>query len=313
MLNGRGGVRPETVEKVLAAARGLDYPRRLPEAHHGILRIELILVRPETTFFARLSSSFACIAATLDRTVAVHRTFLDENDPAAIARRIAEPGMRRAGLILAVPDHPLIQAALKTIEAQKIPVIQIVTRIENTQADYVGIDNYAAGRMAGLLLSLMQHRSGKVAAICHSGIYQVHRDRVRGFSDYLAEHSRGDLTFMQVLFGHDEGYRSGDLLREALELWPDLAGLYNAGGANSSLCSVLQHHPRGREVFFVGHELTDRSAVALRDGAMDVILDQAPEAQARRAMDLMLSRLGLVQTKIENPPIRFVTFTAENV
>ena len=31
VLNGRGGVRPATVEKVAAAARALDYPRRLPE------------------------------------------------------------------------------------------------------------------------------------------------------------------------------------------------------------------------------------------------------------------------------------------
>ena len=47
VLNGRGGVRPATVEKVIAAARALDYPRRLPEVHRGLLRIEAVLVRPE--------------------------------------------------------------------------------------------------------------------------------------------------------------------------------------------------------------------------------------------------------------------------
>ena len=41
VLNGRGGVRPETTERVLAAARALDYPRRLPEVHRGLLRIEV--------------------------------------------------------------------------------------------------------------------------------------------------------------------------------------------------------------------------------------------------------------------------------
>ena len=49
-------------------------------------------------------------------------------------------------------------------------------------------------------------------------------------------------------------------------------------------------HPRGRQVFFVGHELTERSVAALRDGVMSVVLDQAPEAQARRAIDLMLKQ-----------------------
>ena len=69
VLNGRGGVRPATAAKVIAAARALDYPRRLPEVHRGLLRIEVILVRPETTFFRRLSRAFERINATLDPSV----------------------------------------------------------------------------------------------------------------------------------------------------------------------------------------------------------------------------------------------------
>jgi LacI family transcriptional regulator len=90
-------------------------------------------------------------------------------------------------------------------------------------------------------------------------------------------------------------------------------GLYNAGGANAALNDVLRRHPLGREIFFVGHELTERSTRALREGTMDVVLDQAPEAQARRAMDLVLAMLNLHDLSVENPPIRFVTFTAENL
>ncbi|CAN7383948.1 LacI family DNA-binding transcriptional regulator [Mesorhizobium sp. LjRoot246] len=313
VLNGRGGVRPATVEKVVAAARSLDYPRRLPEAHRGVIRIEVILVRPDATFFARLARAFERIAATLDRTIAVHRTFLDETDPAAIARRILDPEMRRAALILAVPDHPLVGAALRQLEAQNIPTVQIVTQISATSGSYVGIDNYAAGRMAGLLMSRMQRRAGKVVALCHSQIYRVHRDRVRGFFDYLMEAGGADFESVAALFGHDEGDRNAGQLVEALTRWPDLVGLYNAGGANAALNDVLRRHPLGRGIFFVGHELTERSTRALREGIMDVVLDQAPEAQARRAMDLVLAILNLHDLPVDNPPIRFVTFTAENL
>ena len=110
VLNGRGGVRPATAAKVVAAARKLDYPKRLPEVHRGILRIEVILVRPETTFFRRLSRAFERINATLDPSVRIHRTFMDEADPGAIAARIASTEPRKAGLILAVPDHPTIRS-----------------------------------------------------------------------------------------------------------------------------------------------------------------------------------------------------------
>ena len=76
---------------------------------------------------------------------------------------------------------------------------------------------------------------------------------------------------------------------------------------------MLRRHPRGGQVFFVGHELTENSAAALRDGVMSVVLDQAPEAQARRAIDLMLKKIGLLDMELDTAPIRFITLTAENV
>ena len=46
---------------------------------------------------------------------------------------------------------------------------------------------------------------------------------------------------------------------------------------------------------------------------MAVVLDQAPEAQARRAIDLMLKKIGLLDVEVDTAPIRFITLTAENV
>lgn len=309
VLNGRGGVRPATVEKVIAAARAVDYPRRMPEVHRGLLRIEVILVRPETTFYRRLARAFERISATLDPVVRVHRTFAEEADPAAIAALIAAPGRRRAGLILAVPDHPEIRAAVSAVPAD-LPLVHVVTRAHDTLGEMIGIDNYAAGRTAAMYLARMQRAAGAVLAIGHP-IYQVHRERLRGFSDYLA--AAGSPDFRWIGFGQDEARRCGDLLHRALEAWPDLVGLYNVGAGNATVADVLRRHPRGRGVFFVGHELSEATAAALRDGTMQVVLDQAPEAQARRAIDLMLSRLGLLEMAVDRSPIRFVTVTAESV
>lgn len=309
VMNGRGGVRPELAEKVVLAARSLNYPRTLPETHRGLMRIEVLMVRPETTFYRRLSRAFERIAATLDPLVVVHRGFCEEMNPAMIAGRILSAGMRRAGLILAVPDNPQIRAAVEEVAAQGLPVVHVVTRASETGA-FVGIDNYAAGRTAALFLSRMG-RPGPVMALCHP-IYRVHRDRIRGFSDYVRDHA-GAARLDWLGFGQDEDQRSADLLLSALNRMPDLAGLYNAGGANAALLEVLRRHPRGPALFFVGHELTDYTAQALRDGLMDVVLDQAPEAQARRALDLMLRRIGLTRIQPDAAPIRFVTITAESL
>ncbi|OAP36718.1 LacI family transcriptional regulator [Sinorhizobium glycinis] len=311
VLNGRGGVRPELVEKVLLAARALNYPRKLPEAHRGLLRIEVLMVRPETTFYQRLSKAFERIAATLDPLVVVHRSFAEEMKPEEIARRIVSTDVARAGLILAVPTSPVISAAVEKVDAQGLPVVHVVTRASERVGEFVGIDNHAVGRTAALFISRMARRTGPVVAICHP-VYQVHRDRIRGFSDYFRENPGGS-SFEWLGFGRDEGRVSADRLWSALEMYPDLAGLYNAGGANSALIDVLCRHPRGRDVFFVGHELTENTRAALRDGTMDVVLDQAPEAQARRALDLILYRTGLTDIEPDQAPIRFITITKEGL
>ena len=78
VINARGGVRPETVNRVIKAAKKLGYDHRLPDAHRGAIRIEVMLVRPETSFYSRLNAAFERIAASLDKTILVHRTFVRE-------------------------------------------------------------------------------------------------------------------------------------------------------------------------------------------------------------------------------------------
>ncbi len=173
VLNGRGGVRPATAERVLAAARRLDYPRRLPERHRGLIRIDVFLVRPETSFFRRLSGAFERIAANLDPAIRLHRTFVDETNAGAIADRIANPEVRRAALILAVPDHPLVRAAVATAIEVGTPVIHVVTRAAEAFGDCVTIDNQAAGRTAASLLGRFvgrDRRRGQQAQIIEAGL-----------------------------------------------------------------------------------------------------------------------------------------------
>ncbi|PDT43159.1 LacI family transcriptional regulator [Sinorhizobium sp. FG01] len=311
VVNGRGGVRPETVERVFLAVRKLDYRHRLPEAHRGLIRIEVILVRPETSFYSRMNQAFERIAALLDKSITVHRTFARENDPVEFAHHIANPGFRRSALIVVAPDHPNVVKSLKTAARYGTPVVQIMTR-PAPELPYVGIDNYAAGRTAAYYTSrMLAGRSGSFVALCHSGAYENHKERIRGFSAYLANHP-GDHLFGQVMFDCDDDLNSMELLHGALRDDPEIIGLYTAGGDNRSVAAVLKEHA-SRRIFWVGHELSDQSRGALREGVMSIVLDQAPEIQARRAIDLTLRSLGLIDLEVSLEPVRFLTITPENV
>ena len=313
VLNARGNVRPETAERVVLAARTLGYDRRLPERYHGIIRVEVIMVRPDTPFFKRLNDAFVHIAASLESSIVIHRTFLDENDPLAVARHIAHPGFRRSGLIIVAPDHPDVRVRLREAKAAGLSVVHIVTRIGDDDNPFVGIDNYAAGRTAAFYMTNMQkQRCGCFVALCHSGVYEVHRERIRGFSEYLADHPYPGHSFALVIFGRDDRRLSADQLDDALKDHPDIIGIYNAGGANSGVARVLERHSRGDSIMWIGHELTDNSRRWLKSGLMDLVLDQAPELQARRALDTILHRIGFIDVELSSDPVPFLTINAEN-
>jgi LacI family transcriptional regulator len=313
VLNARGNVRPETAQKVFLAARKLGYDRRLPAPYHGIIRIEVIMVRPDTPFFSRLNNAFKSISATIDPSIVIHRTFLDEKDPTVVAHHIANAPFRRSGLVIVAPDHPDVRARLREAKAAGVALVHIVSRIGDHNVPFIGIDNYAAGRTAAFYIAnMLQARSGTLVALCHSNVYPVHKDRVRGFSDYLTEHPNPAHLFALVMFGMDDRLRSAEVFEAALKTHPDIIGIYNAGGANSGIAAVLERHNR-EAIMWIGHELTDNSRRWLKSGLMDIVLDQAPEVQARRAIDAVLSRIGFLDAEIGSAPIRFLTITAENL
>lgn len=313
VLNARGNVAPNTAEKVIVAARRLGYGYRLPERYRGTIRIEVIMVRPDTPFYTRLNHAFARISASLDSSIVVHRTFLDEHDPQGVARHIANPGFRRSAIIIVAPDHPEVKARLREAKSAGVIVVHIVSRIGDEDDLFIGIDNYAAGRTAGFYMAnMLKSQPGSFVALGHSGAYQVHRERIRGFSDYLHEHHNPGHLFSLVMFGFDEPLRSAELFEDAVRAEPDIIGIYNAGGANAGIASVLERRRRPH-IMWIGHELTDNTRRHLASGLMDIVLDQAPEIQARRAIDAVLRRVGIIDVEVSSEPVRFLTISAENL
>ncbi|CAN7362058.1 LacI family DNA-binding transcriptional regulator [Rhizobium sp. LjRoot258] len=313
VINGRGGVTEKTIEKVIRAAKKLEYGTRQSHFNRGAIRIEVILVRPETSFFARLNQAFERIAASLDKNVILHRTFVKESDPVGMARHVANPAFRRSGLIICAPDDTRVSASLRKVSAAGVEVVQIVACCD-PDIPFVGIDDYAAGRCAAYYMTgMLGARHGRLVALCHSGAYANHRQRIKGFSDYIAEKGSTEHSFTLVMFGHDDDLQSAELLSEALRRNQDIIGVYSAGGGDEGVAIVLQQWSKQNDVFWVGHELTDKKKRHLQSGLMDICIDQTPEVQARRSVDMILHKLDIVSTEIITDPVRFMTINAQNV
>jgi LacI family transcriptional regulator len=310
VLNERGSVSAATERRVIEAARDLGLRRVLPAPHARQVRIEVMLAQSLSPFMVRLTQAMAQVAATLDRSIVILRTAIDMRDPANVASRIA--GSRADGIIVYCEEHPANVAAIAAVTAAGRPVICVVTDVpEAPRAAYVGIDHAKAGRTAGFFAARMGRPAGAALILCTSTGFRAHKQRIDGFREALALHHPA-VAVAEVMTSGDDPERAYHLLTQALRRTPDAVAVYNTGGGNTAVAHSIRDAGRAADVLFVGHELTDESAALLRAGAMTVAIDQAPELQARRSIDIMLSRLGVTPSEPMDAEIAFTLHTAEN-
>lgn len=307
VLNGRGGVKPELAERVLRASKHLRYGIRRG-LNHGIFRVEVILGKND--HHVVLNKCFQQISETLDPSIVLHRTFIDIDDIDALAQHIARPGFRRAGLIVVAPQHPLIRESILNAGREGVEVVQFLSRSAGDDIPYVGIDNYAVGRTAAHFMSkMLENRPGTFLALCHGDSFWVDCERMRGFSDYMSEKANPNHSFSCV-FSQDDYDATVVKLQEALKQDDRIIGMYSIA-PTKAVASVLQAWPK--KIFWVGQALNEHAAACLRSGLMDMVLHQAPEVQAQRAIQTVLYRLGLIDSEVSADPVPFVIVTAQNL
>jgi LacI family transcriptional regulator len=311
VLNERANVSPETARKVIDAARQLKLPRSLPVPYRRGLRLDVILARPDTPFFDRLNRAFVAVAATLDRSVIVQRSFVDETKPQQVAARIL--ATKGHAVVVYGQEHALIVEAATTVTSAGIPVVAVTSDLPTTpRLAYVGIDHYGAGRTAGYFMARMVREPGPILALFPSFGYRAHVDRISGFRDGLAERAPGFVP-VDLLQGRDEQAFSEEVVRSALLRLPETKGIYNAGAANRAVERALIAHGLTGKVVFIGHELTVHTARMLATGVMTLTMDQNPEEQARRAIDVLLRRFGYAEGPPVSQEVPFTIFCPENL
>jgi LacI family transcriptional regulator len=310
VLNERGNVSPETAQKVIEAARQLGWPRALPVPYRRGLRFEVFMTRPDTPFFQRLNEAFANVAGTLDRSVTVQRNFIDES-PAALAKRIRSTTSQ--AVVLYGEEDPAVIDAITAVTVRGIPVVTLVSDIPTSpRLAYVGIDHYSAGRTAGFFMEAMIRGPGPLLVLCNNLRYRAHAQRVSGFRDRINDRASG-LTVATVLEAYDDPVLSGRLLSDALRRFREVVGIYNTGGVNRAVEAAVKSMGLAGSVVFIGHELTVHTRRMLLEGTMTLTIDQNPELQARRSINVLLRRFGYVEEIIGSDEVPFFIYGPENL
>ena len=316
VLNERGGVSPETTRKVLKAARELGLKRLLPEEYRHPWQIEVFLSNNGSSFFQQLVRYFSEVAGELGyRRITLHKTLAAESQPEKLAQSIIARSATRDGIIVFGHDYPPIYRALALCRKRGVPVITIVTDLPDAdRLCHVGIDQYQAGRTAGLLMSKMVHQPGDIVMVSGRFDYWAHRQRIAGFREVMMQRTP-QRHLREVLFGLDQRDTIRTLLESSLTQSQHVAGLYNTGMGNSDISETLRaHHLLGR-CGYITHELYSVTRQLLRNDELAFALDQNAQQHARLAIELLLRHLesGYQPDTYQDGKVALRLFTVENV
>jgi LacI family transcriptional regulator len=287
-LNGRAGVHARTRDRVMLAAQRLGYVEaELVPPLPAPVTLAFVIPGGGNTFLAMLSDALLAAAAGMAGvSVALHR--LDTYRPEALATGLRGVAAQVAGVGVVALDHPAVREAVRDLDAAGTPVLTLVSDISDVpRAAYVGIDNRAAGRLAGHLLGrCLGDRAGEVALFAGSLRYRGHEEREMGFRAICAEDFPG-IVPLPAREIEDDTAQSYAAARAVLARHPELAGIYSLGGGNRGIAQALQESGRAGRVAFVGHELTQHTRRLLVSGAMHAVIDQDAAAEARLAVSLL--------------------------
>lgn len=315
VLNNRPGVKGRTREVVLETAQRLGYIEdHKPQPAASIERVRLLFVLPKGTnaYIANLQNQIVLQAShRLELDVAIQA--IEGFNPDTLAKTLRELDGDIRGVGIIALDHPSVRAAIQSIEARGVKIVTLASDIHVVaRTAYVGIDNRAAGRLAGYIMGRFMGPGGsrKVALFAGSLSYRGHEEREMGFRHVLAE----DFPNLKIVELREMGDDRERAYREAtmlLDQYEDLAGIYNIGAGNQGIARALREHGKAGKVTFIGHDATEGNKALLLDGTIDAVIDQNPRVQAREALNILYS--AVTGSACQTHPFRLQIVFRENI
>ncbi|MEO0544144.1 MAG: LacI family DNA-binding transcriptional regulator [Pseudomonadota bacterium] len=318
VLNGRPGVREQTISRVQKAIDELGYSRDTNAAtlaRKNPYRFVFLLPKSNTQFLDTLiaaiheaASTHAALRAKIEVLQAPMRT--PENALEAI--QSLDPDALD-GLAIMAPETPSIRDAVLNLQSNGVQVVPIISDLPNAASGhFVGINNVAAGRTAALLLGGFSNaHHGPVAVIGGQAMERSFVDRRLGFDAVMRERFP-HLTVMPTIEGYDDAARVQQLVEKLIARQPDLAGIYLAASGTSGLTAALrQAKHAGLKV--VAHDMTKASRAGLIDGLLDALIVQDVGHITRSAIRVLRALKDGLPISAAQERIRIEIFTRENL
>jgi LacI family transcriptional regulator len=280
VLNGRPGVNFETMQKVMQAVAELGDPtvmRGRPRLRSNF-RFAYVLPVGYSQFFDQVERQIALTAGDFRHKHTTEVTYrFNADDPAEFAAGLAQVG-DCDGIALLAPDVPAVKLAINEKVRAGVHVVTLFSDVAGSMREvYVGADNRAAGRTAGLLLARMSSPPRDTLLLLSQATrMSAEIERRIGFVQVVEERfSRLQVQRSPDLPPDDAG--AYQVLKDFLQKDTDpdrLAGIYNVGSGTAGVVQALTELGLQHAQGMVAHDFTELHQSLLISGELSYVLHQ---------------------------------------
>lgn len=294
VLNDRPNVGEKTRQRVLEIAANMGYSLKgTPIRVAGVASdfIDIILPAGTNAYLKNLQKELHA-QARLRPGCALRMHLIEGFNAVRLAEAIASLTSKSTAIALVGIDHPAVREAIRNAADAGVKIVTLVSDIHDVpRLRYVGLDNRAAGRLAGLIMGrLIRHTVPvQVGMLAGSKLYRAHEERDAGFRAVLSE-LFPHITPLPPIEVQDDFATAAEKTRELIEQNDKVAGIYSIGAGNRGVAEALKFLNCATDTVVVIHELTRFSREYLLDGTFDMVLDQNPAEEAALAIDTFMTR-----------------------
>jgi LacI family transcriptional regulator len=313
-LNNKPGVKEETRRRILHIAESLNYtPNSLGKAlvlKKQKIKLGFILEPVNNPYFVELKHGVEQRIVELEHYGVSSYLFvmnsLEEKEQLQLMDKMYDLGV--SGIALNAINSPGIRDKIDNLVDQGIRVVTCNTdNIASRRSCFVGFENELSGRLAAELLAKFTGGQGKYIVEVGFEFIQAHMDRLKGFTDKIAESYPG-ITVLRIMESEEDNPSLMINTFNALEAHPDINGVYLTCFGIEGIVNAIKLKKPGREISIVCHDLMPPTADYIRKGLVSATICQDPVKHGYMAMKI------LSEIVINNrEPKRQVYLTSTNI
>jgi LacI family transcriptional regulator len=212
------------------------------------------------------------------------------------------------------PETPVLRDAIRGLRAKGMPVVALVSDLPNTGRDhFIGIDNRAAGRTAGVLMGrFLGGAPAEVLVLGHSLLARDMIERRRGFDEVMLRDFPG-IEVLPSLETHGSSQTLRQVVAERLANAPNIKGIYAMGDGHRALSQVIGDMGLSGKLLVICHELTPHVRQALEAGEITAVITQNLGHLARSTLRVLRAKADNLPLDVGQEQIRIEIVLRENL